>query len=605
MSEPIGSTDRRLFHSRRFLWQPRLGGVALLLLMVLLVLPIGITILLSLQQNGELEPFAGPFGWQAWLDGFGDSDLRVVLMRSLLLALLVGGSASLLAVAPAYVAAVIGGSWRRIILLISLTALLGDQVTTVMGWSEAGRQLARWLVDPDASSGRYAVGDLMTYLAETHRALPLAVLCQTLAMSRRDPALIEAGIECGATHFRLLRWLVLPLAKPGLILGALLGFAWSLGAFLEPALLNTGSMSLGERLQHGLEVDSNWPQGARLALFMLGLILLALIVSAKLMTLSARPGRPPRRHRLQTSAGGTQGFTFGVRDPLMPIALLCLGFLALPYLWMLALSLRYLYGIAMAAGPILFVQAIIGDPRLLPAIGNSLLTAMMAALLASIAGAGLAGLWRNLLLQAPGGDIGRLPGRCWFWLLLSALPVILPALALSTLHLVTHLFLAIYLPSGLGVIAVALADALRTTPIVAVVLLIFWRQLPVDLDETTSEFALDRQRLKRQVVQATLSPAWPIALLVAFLLSLGDFQLTNALSGDRVLLGPSLLAGIATLRSPIYLALIGPLLGLTTWLSRLILARLDAAPDAPRQARSGHGHASGLGLSMNVTARKS
>jgi ABC-type spermidine/putrescine transport system permease subunit II len=587
------------------LWQPRFAALAALLLFLLLFAPFIVTACLSLQQDGASEPFAGPFGLQAWRNMLGDGDLQVVLLRSVVLALLVGISASLLALAPAYVAAVIGGRWRQLILTGTLTVLLGDQVTLVMGWSEIGRQLARWLVDPDASSGRYAIGDLMTYLAETQRALPLAILCQTIALSRHDPALVEAGLECGASHGRLLRWLLLPLARPGLLLGGLLAFSLSLGAFLEPALLNTGAMSLGERLQRVLEIDSNWPQGARLAILTLTIVLAALSLIAWQLTWQPRHRRRPRPAsqsvRLRSAA-----LPFAWRDPLMPATLLGLMLLLLPTTWMLVLSMRYLYGIAIAAGPGLLLHAILGDPRLLPAIGNSLLTAMFATLLASFAGAGLAACWYKLL---PGIAARPVAVDTWRWghwllLLLSALPLILPSLLLSTLHLTTHLYLAIYLPSGLGLLAVALADALRAAPLVAVIMLVFWRHLPAGLDESRREFALDRQRLWRQILQPSLAPAWPIALLVAAMLSIGDFQLSNALSGERVLLGPSLLAGIATLRSPLYLALIGPLLLLTAWLSRVILRRIDAAGDAVAGSRAAQGQGRGLGLSMNVISRR-
>jgi ABC-type spermidine/putrescine transport system permease subunit II len=587
------------------LWQPRFAALAALLLFLLLFAPFIVTACLSLQQDGASEPFAGPFGLQAWRNMLGDGDLQVVLLRSVVLALLVGISASLLALAPAYVAAVIGGRWRQLILTATLTVLLGDQVTLVMGWSEIGRQLARWLVDPDASSGRYAIGDLMTYLAETQRALPLAILCQTIALSRHDPALVEAGLECGASHGRLLRWLLLPLARPGLLLGGLLAFSLSLGAFLEPALLNTGAMSLGERLQRVLEIDSNWPQGARLAILTLTIVLAALCLIAWQLTWQPRHRRRPRAAS-QSVQLRSAALPFAWQDPLMSATLLGLVLLLLPTTWMLVLSMRYLYGIAIAAGPGLLLHAILGDPRLLPAIGNSLLTAMFATLLASFAGAGLAACWYKLL---PGIAARPVAVDTWRWghwllLLLSALPLILPSLLLSTLHLTTHLYLAIYLPSGLGLLAVALADALRAAPLVAVIMLVFWRHLPAGLDESRREFALDRQRLWRQILQPSLAPAWPIALLVAAMLSIGDFQLSNALSGERVLLGPSLLAGIATLRSPLYLALIGPLLLLTAWLSRVILRRIDAAGDAVAGSRAAQGQGRGLGLSMNVISRR-
>jgi ABC-type spermidine/putrescine transport system permease subunit II len=579
-------------------WRPRLALTALLALGLFLLLPVFITLLLSLQQNGDLDPFAGSFGLDGWAHTLRDGNLWFLLLCSTSLALLVGVAASLLALAPAYIAAVIGGRWRQVVLILSLMVLLGDQAVTVMGWSEIGRQLARWLFDADASSGRYAIGGLMTFVAETHRALPIAILCQYLAMTRHDPALIEVGLECGAHHARLLRRVVWPLAWPGLLIGILAGFALSLGATLEPTLLNTGAISLGERLQQILELDGNWPQGSRLVLLSLGLILLA--VAAAAFLLSRQPGlrRNTRRDTRQSGdnspARPTLAFRLALNDPLLPAAVIALGWLALPLAWMLVLSLRYLFGIAITAGPGLFIQAIIDDPHLLPAIGTGTITALIAALLASFGGAGLAVIWRNLLLR------GNLRSRDWAWLLLTALPFLLPGLLLSTLHLIAHLFLAIYLPSGLGIVAVALADGLRAMPLVAVVMLIFWQRLPADLDEITDEFALNRQRLWRQILQPSLHPAWVIAILVAVLLSLGDFQLANALSGDRAMLSPSLLAGIATQRSPIYLALMGPLLALTAWLCRLILTRLDRR----NPIRSQQAAVTGLGLSMNITTRK-
>jgi len=575
-------------------WQPRLALGALIGLGLFLLLPVLITLLLSLQQNGDLDPFAGSFGLDGWAHTLGDGSLWFLLLRSVALALLVGVAASLLALAPAYIAAVIGGRWRQVVLILCLMVLLGDQAVTVMGWSEIGRQLARWLFDADASSGRYAIGGLMTFVAETHRALPIAILCQYLSMTRHDPALIEVGLECGAHHARLLRRLVWPLAWPGLLIGILAGFALSLGATLEPTLLNTGAISLGEHLQQTLELDGNWPQGSRLVLLSLGLILLALAIAAFL--LSRQPGlrQNTRRSRNTSPRHSTRIFRLALTDPLLPAAIIVLGWLALPLAWMLVLSLRYLFGIAIAAGPGLFIQAIVDDPHLLPAIGTGMITALIAALLASFGGAGLAMIWRNLLLR------GNLRCRDWTWLLLTALPFLLPGLLLSTLHLITHLFLAIYLPSGLGIVAVALADGLRAMPLVAIVMLIFWQRLPADLDEITDEFALDRQRLWRQILQPNLHPAWVIAILLAVLLSLGDFPLANALSGDRAMLSPSLLAGIATQRSPIYLALMGPLLALTACICRLILTRLDRrVPIRSQQAA-----VNGLGLSMNITTRK-
>jgi|GEM_PF-5119747 len=570
------------------LWQPRLAVLGIAVLTLLFVLPLLLTLLLSSQDTAGTDPFAGPFGLASWRDFVTDPDIHLLLLRSLGLAALVGVVANLLALGPAYLVAVIGGGWRQVVLLPCLLVLLGDQVTIAMGWSEIGRQLARALLDATPGLGRDLLADLMTLCAETHRALPIAILCQSWAMRRHDPALIEAGLECGADHFRLLRWVIGPLLGPGLVLGFCCAFALSFGAALEPALLNTGALSWGESLRQAIDIDDNWPAAARFTV--LGCLLLALMLGAATAFLARLSNRPRSRRPRQPHP--PHAYHLGPQDPLAILSILAFAFLALPLVWMLLLSARYLYIIAVTAGPHLFLEAIGDDPRLLPSVIPSLVSALIAALLASSGGVGLAALWRRWLKREP------ITWRHWLLMLLSAMPFILPSLFLSTTHLTAQLFLATYLPNGLGILAVALGDAVRALPLAALVMLVFWQRLPDDLDETAAEFLLPAERLRRQIIGPSLRSAWAIALAVSALLSLSDFQLANALSGDRPMLAPTLLAGIATQRSPIYLALIGPLLVLTGWVCHLILGRLDRR--IPIRAPQG----SAGGFSMNISARK-
>ncbi|HVI91006.1 MAG TPA: hypothetical protein VM659_22095 [Dongiaceae bacterium] len=570
------------------LWQPRLALLGAIMLALLFILPLLLTLFLSTQETPAADPFAGPFGLTSWRDFVIDPDIQVLLLRSLGLAALVGMAASLLALAPAYLVAVIGGAWRQIALTLCLLFLLGDQVTTAMGWSEIGRQAARWLFDAAPGSGRDLLADLMTLCAETQRALPLAILCQSWAMRRHDPALIEAGLECGADHFRLLRWAVWPRLQPGLVLGFCCAFALSFGAALEPALLNTGALSWGESLRQAIDIDDNWPAAARFTV--LGCLVLAALLAGAAASLARLAHRP--QPRVSPDPRLHQAYRLGPQDPVAILSIFALVFLALPLLWMLVLSLRYLFIIAVTAGPHLFLEAIGDDPRLLPSLIPSLVSALIAALLASSGGIGLAALWRRWLKPE------QVAWHHWLLVLLGASPFIMPSLFLSTTHLTAQLFLATYLPNGLGILAVALGDAVRAMPLAALVTLIFWQRLPHDLDETAVEFLLPADRLRWLIIAPGLRSAWAIALAISALLSLSDFQLANALSGDRPMLGPSLLAGIATQRSPIYLALIGPLLVLTAWICHLILRRLDRR--IPIRAPQG----SAGGFSMNITARK-
>ena len=131
-----------------------------------------------------------------FFDASGKRAARISLIGwiAVIVSVVLGGAfvASLLAVPLAYVAAVIGGRWRQAVLILGLMALLGDQSITVVGWSEIGRQLARWLVDPAAGAGHAAIGDLMTFLAETQRALPLAMSTRWI-----EPPVWLAGVGPG------------------------------------------------------------------------------------------------------------------------------------------------------------------------------------------------------------------------------------------------------------------------------------------------------------------------------------------------------------------------------------------------------------------------
>jgi len=607
------------------LWLPRRAGLALALLLLLLVLPAALTVLLSLQGDGNADPFAGPFSPAAWLVFLRDSDLIPVLLRNLVAAALLGLVASALSLAPAYAAALTDISRAnplgRLVLFLALLVLLADQVVAVIGWSEIGRLFARLMagnaippatmplppfapdmpaapaVPPALDVPGWHFADwnratLLVWLAELHRAAALALLCQWAAMRRvialpQTAGLIETALECGAGHGHILRRLVLPYAAPGLRIGFLLAGLSALGAFMAPALIGRGKdMSLGQRLQKALEIDSNWPLGAYIALLMLAVTLLAIwAVGIKVAGRNwprdgdrlapdtipifplDRPSPPGEANARAIAA------TLTLRQPLLWLSIPPLILLAAPLLWMAVLSLRYAVSIAQTAGLPLFLRAVAIDPHLLPAIGFSLIAGLCTAAIACCAGSGLACLWRIWL--------HRTPPRFGL-ILLTALPFILPPIAFSTMHLATHLFLATWLPMRLGLVAAVLAESLRALPLAAAFFALAWSRVPAGLAVTVTELGLDPRPAWRQVMAPFLRPVGAAAFAACFLLALGDFQLGNALSGETPLLSPSLLSGIATQRSPLYMALVAPILVLTAALCWSILARLGSRPILPR-----------------------
>ena len=120
---------------------------------------------------------------------------------------------------------------------------------------------------------------LATGIGLTYSFLPFMILPTYVALERIDKRLIEAAFDLGATRRRVLSRVVLPLAMPGILAGAILVFIPCLGAYVSPELLGGGkSMMIGNLVQSQFGASRNWPFGAALALMLVAVLLLTLLV---------------------------------------------------------------------------------------------------------------------------------------------------------------------------------------------------------------------------------------------------------------------------------------------------------------------------------------
>jgi spermidine/putrescine transport system permease protein len=109
--------------------------------------------------------------------------------------------------------------------------------------------------------------------------LPLMILPVYAALERFDFRLVEAGYDLYAGRWQVLRRIVLPLAKPGVVAGSILVFVPCLGAYVTPRVLGGGkNMMLGNFIELQFGQGRNWPLGAALALTLLVIVMAALIV---------------------------------------------------------------------------------------------------------------------------------------------------------------------------------------------------------------------------------------------------------------------------------------------------------------------------------------
>jgi spermidine/putrescine transport system permease protein len=117
------------------------------------------------------------------------------------------------------------------------------------------------------------------FIGMTYVYLPLMVLPLFAAIDRFDMKLLEAGYDLYASRMQVLRRVILPIVKPGIIAGSILVFVPSLGAYVTPRVLGGGKqMMIGNFIELQFLQGKNWPLGAALSMLLLVVVMAALLV---------------------------------------------------------------------------------------------------------------------------------------------------------------------------------------------------------------------------------------------------------------------------------------------------------------------------------------
>jgi len=109
--------------------------------------------------------------------------------------------------------------------------------------------------------------------------LPLMVLPLYASMEKLDFRLVEAGYDLYASRFNVLRRIIFPLVKPGVIAGSILVFIPSLGAYVTPSILGGGkNLMIGNLIELQFGQGRNWPLGAALSISLMVIVMITLLV---------------------------------------------------------------------------------------------------------------------------------------------------------------------------------------------------------------------------------------------------------------------------------------------------------------------------------------
>src|SRR6184192_518736 len=116
--------------------------------------------------------------------------------------------------------------------------------------------------------------DSAMYLGIVYSYLPFMILPLYATLAKKDPALLEAASDLGASPRQAFWRVTFPLSLPGVAAGALLCFIPMVGEFVIPDLLGgSDTLMLGRTIWTEFFADRDWPAASAVAIVLLATLI--------------------------------------------------------------------------------------------------------------------------------------------------------------------------------------------------------------------------------------------------------------------------------------------------------------------------------------------
>ncbi len=233
--------------------------------------PMLLTVALSFRPEGQ------PAGWtlQNYAAFLGDADGRGVILLTFVLALSATALSVLLSVPLSLIlrAKIRGHRFFRLIVLVPLVVpgLIGA-LGLLIFWGPRGwfnlflTQLVPFVRRPVAVN--YTLPGLILFYLWLY--FPYTCVTTLSALEALDRSIEEAGAVSGANPWQVLRYIVLPLIKPGILAGSVLTFMAAFGAFSVPLIAGGNYRPLAVEIykQISVPIPAHWSAASAIAVVM-------------------------------------------------------------------------------------------------------------------------------------------------------------------------------------------------------------------------------------------------------------------------------------------------------------------------------------------------
>ncbi|WP_144379088.1 ABC transporter permease [Mesorhizobium amorphae] len=253
---------------------------ALLLLGLFFVVPVMLLLVRSV-----LEPQPG-FG--NYVELLGSSTYLRIFLNTFLVSAVVTLLSVLIGFPVAWMLAIMPSRWAAVLFAVIVLSMWTNLLARTYAWMVLLQRtglINKTLMNLGLIDQPLALVNNLTgvTIGMVYIMLPFVILPLRGVIRNIDPAILQAASVCGATRWQSLVRVLIPLALPGVVAGALMVFVMSLGYFVTPALLGgTSNMMLAEMIAQFVQSLVNWGMGGAAAFVLLVVTLAIYAVQLRL-----------------------------------------------------------------------------------------------------------------------------------------------------------------------------------------------------------------------------------------------------------------------------------------------------------------------------------
>jgi spermidine/putrescine transport system permease protein len=219
----------------------------------------------------------GGFSLNSFAKFFSNAGEMKILGRSLTVSLAAAAICILIGYPAAYILSQTNFKKANVILLLLIAPMWANSLLRIV----ATRELL-YMLSVERGMTMLIIGLVLDYL-------PFMILPIYTTLSNIDKKYNEAGLDLGASHFRVFVRIILPLSIPGIISGFLMVFAPIVSTYYITDYLAPNEQMVGNILNYYFS-RHNYESGSAVAIILLFIVLLCVLATNKLTKIGNKRG---------------------------------------------------------------------------------------------------------------------------------------------------------------------------------------------------------------------------------------------------------------------------------------------------------------------------